>query len=436
MFIAPLYDTIVEEEIDELLNTFRTQFWLDEHHWYVRCDWNPIAGSRTFGYLYTLPYAFRLFTGIAKGLRRSKWTCPDDEKYCLFNRVHNLDCMESVNEQLNIHHAYFPNIHYLQISLPLPDNIWKIIPTFDHLTSLRISIHEKDSESDLQVLFDRAPRLYKLIVDNADKSELTGLPKLKSASVRHLQFDSSLYSSPYYFDDEECTKFAMSSLGQQCEVLQLFVESREKMLPSGAFVLVVIATVILDCNGAPTNCTITLQQYTTIQIGWTQQQVTQFLGSPGIIVLEVGTSGSPYQIISVQYSGQQSSTATASFLFMGGSLYTKSQAGMDTGVYTITSQQYQAIQPGWTRDQVTSLCGSPGSAISESGTGNTASVSVMYTVSGTPYAFASFTFTSGQITSMFEVGLDPPVSKMKNSRQFLCFHSMISSKDDLNQFIS
>ncbi|CAF3959620.1 unnamed protein product [Adineta steineri] len=74
MFIAPRYDTIIEEEIDELLNTFRTQFWLDERHWYVRCDWNPIAGSRTFGYLYTLSYAFRLFTGIAKGLRRSKWT--------------------------------------------------------------------------------------------------------------------------------------------------------------------------------------------------------------------------------------------------------------------------------------------------------------------------------------------------------------------------
>ncbi|CAF1158007.1 unnamed protein product [Adineta steineri] len=182
------------------------------------------------------------------------------------------------------------------------------------------------------------------------------------------------------------------------------------MLPSGAFVLVVIATVILHCNGAPTNCTITLQQYTTIQIGWTQQQVTQFLGSPGIIVLEVGTAGSPYQMIAVQYSGQQSSGATASFLFMGGSLYTKSQAGIDAGVYTITSQQYKTIQPGWTRDQVTNLCGSPGSAISESGTGNTASVSVMYTVSGTPYAFVSFTFTGGQITSMFEVGLSPPVN--------------------------
>ncbi|CAF4435810.1 unnamed protein product, partial [Rotaria sp. Silwood2] len=30
-----------EQRIDEILNTFRNQFWLDEHRWFVRCDWSP-----------------------------------------------------------------------------------------------------------------------------------------------------------------------------------------------------------------------------------------------------------------------------------------------------------------------------------------------------------------------------------------------------------
>ena len=27
-----------EQEIDKLLDSFRSQFWLEEHHWFVRCD--------------------------------------------------------------------------------------------------------------------------------------------------------------------------------------------------------------------------------------------------------------------------------------------------------------------------------------------------------------------------------------------------------------
>jgi hypothetical protein len=37
------------EEVDELINSFGSSFWIDEHKWFVRC-----FSSRTFINLYTL----------------------------------------------------------------------------------------------------------------------------------------------------------------------------------------------------------------------------------------------------------------------------------------------------------------------------------------------------------------------------------------------
>ncbi|CAF1067775.1 unnamed protein product [Adineta steineri] len=153
----------------------------------------------------------------------------------------------------------------------------------------------------------------------------------------------------------------------------------------------------------PASNKITLQQYKTIQSGWTQQQVAVLLGGPGTIVSQVGTPG-PYQLTTVQYSGLQSSTAIADFVFIGGSLSSKAQIGLDTGVYAITNEQYTAIQVGWTRDQVTSLVGSTGNAMSEGGTGSTAVVLLQYTVPQSAYGQATFIFISGKLSSKSKFG--------------------------------
>jgi hypothetical protein len=34
-------DTKKEEQIDQILDTFRSAFWLKKHQWFVRCHWNP-----------------------------------------------------------------------------------------------------------------------------------------------------------------------------------------------------------------------------------------------------------------------------------------------------------------------------------------------------------------------------------------------------------
>jgi hypothetical protein len=46
-----------EEEPDELQDSFQSAFWLQEHQWFVRCDWTSSSISN-FATLYTLPYAF------------------------------------------------------------------------------------------------------------------------------------------------------------------------------------------------------------------------------------------------------------------------------------------------------------------------------------------------------------------------------------------
>ncbi|CAF1237593.1 unnamed protein product [Didymodactylos carnosus] len=151
---------------------------------------------------------------------------------------------------------------------------------------------------------------------------------------------------------------------------------------------------------------ITLQQYSTIQIGWTQQKVTQLLGGTGNIVSQAGKTGSPFYTAIVQYTGAQSPNAIASFTFTGGALSAKIQLGLDTGIYTITQQQYTTIQIGWTRAQVTNLVGSSGNAVSEAGTGSANTIIVEYTGPGTGAikAVAAFGFDSGQLVSKSESG--------------------------------
>jgi hypothetical protein len=223
MLIHGLTNHNMDEQVDELLETFRTLFWLDEHHWYVRCDWDSDRIS-SYGNLYTVPYAFHLFGDT--DYRRSKWTCPDDKKYCSFDHVHSLIINRSIKQPFNIHSSCFSNIHDIKIRVPLPDKIWSIIPTFDHLTSLTVSIYEENDLFDLQLLLDKTTRLYTLSVEHQNASALRLISKLTSASIRQLVFLPSISPDQLFFDDADCAAFARSSLAHQCEVLEIYVRSQ------------------------------------------------------------------------------------------------------------------------------------------------------------------------------------------------------------------
>ena len=170
------------------------------------------------------------------------------------------------------------------------------------------------------------------------------------------------------------------------------------------FVFVLCATFVFHSNADSIVYSITLQQYTTIQIGWTQQQVEQLLGGSGSLISQSGTQGSSNEVTTIGYTGSQSSSSSATFDFQGGTLYSKSQSGLDTTVCLITLQQYNQLEIGWTRDQVTNLVGNPGIVTSESGTSNTTSINVQYQPAISSYGVVYLGFYGGKLTSKYESG--------------------------------
>jgi hypothetical protein len=54
-FFSKKHDQTNEEQVDEILDSFRSLFWLGEHHWIVQCNWSP---HNKTAYLYTLPFTF------------------------------------------------------------------------------------------------------------------------------------------------------------------------------------------------------------------------------------------------------------------------------------------------------------------------------------------------------------------------------------------
>ncbi|CAF1469266.1 unnamed protein product [Rotaria sp. Silwood1] len=76
----------VDEQVYELLNTYRTPFWLNKYGWFVRCDWNPGIGNF---YLYTLPYAFDYFDISDSTIWKS--TCLDEKNQYSYDAVHHLN---------------------------------------------------------------------------------------------------------------------------------------------------------------------------------------------------------------------------------------------------------------------------------------------------------------------------------------------------------
>ncbi len=108
-------DTKKEEQIDQILDTFRNGFWLEKHQWFVRCHWNPLDDTELIT-LYTLPYAFSTLHYSYRYCSQS--TCPNEEDYRLYNRVrsiyqYKISSIDSL-ENLNLFDSYFPNIRHLR----------------------------------------------------------------------------------------------------------------------------------------------------------------------------------------------------------------------------------------------------------------------------------------------------------------------------------
>jgi hypothetical protein len=160
-----------KKRVNKLLKSFQTRFWLEEHQWFVRCDWDRCQEDHCSNqiYLYTLPCTFNSYY-FHDSIIKTKSTCPDNNIYPSYNQVHILDYGIAPSENRVLPQFTFSNIHDLILSLPVDDNFWSIMPQFDHLKSLKMIPHDTDqydfdSQFQLQTILDRAPRLYSLGFD-------------------------------------------------------------------------------------------------------------------------------------------------------------------------------------------------------------------------------------------------------------------------------
>lgn len=216
----------IDRQVDDLLNTFRTAFWIVEHQWFVRCDWDRNNVFRN-GILYTLPYAFDdcfYFDAMS-----SKSTCLKTTDYWSYDRVQMLSHGNPENDfgkELILFSARFGRIRRLKISCPFDENFWSCLSSFSQLTSINVTLLQTDvAYVQLQKILHRAWKLYSLKV-----SYSTDLPikffAMTSPSIRRMNFLENSQMDIRYFTDRQCLLLVHSPLILQCEVLLIALKNR------------------------------------------------------------------------------------------------------------------------------------------------------------------------------------------------------------------
>lgn len=109
-----LDDNNNEQQINKILNLFQSQFWLDKHQWFIRCDWNPNNGTV---FLYSLPYAFDNF--FCQYPILSKSTCPHIQQQYSYNNVHRLTYKANLSECWTLSDYQFMKIRELSVYFPI-----------------------------------------------------------------------------------------------------------------------------------------------------------------------------------------------------------------------------------------------------------------------------------------------------------------------------
>lgn len=212
-----------DDNVDNLLDSFRTSFWLKKHQWFVGCQWYPHDTMKRVN-IYTLPYAFSsLFYNSGYSF---KSTYTDENNYYLYDSVRNFIYFseKKLPDDFRFH---FRNISELHIKNAYDPNILSWFSSLNQLTSLHVAIPKGHDYPHLQVLLDRAPNLY--LLDLEITCELKNeFFQLISSSVRRLDL-LGLNLNPC-FTTKDCMNLISSPLGHQCEVLSIDVDKRKNVL--------------------------------------------------------------------------------------------------------------------------------------------------------------------------------------------------------------
>ena len=227
-----------EEKLNEIIDSYRTRFWINEHQWFVRCHWYTLDETRdllNFIDVFTVPYGFDSFWEDNVCLL-AKSTVQYDNRYLQCPRITTLNYGSSSFTDPIRSCLRFNNIEHLSLSLPFNEQFFFIISKFVRLRSLFVYTGTNKNLSNiqfqLQLILDQAPRLYSL--EFSTWSRANSEPPFKglhSVSVRRLDLIRFNFNDQvYHFDEKECIELSRSPLGIQCEILIITVRNRGNIL--------------------------------------------------------------------------------------------------------------------------------------------------------------------------------------------------------------
>lgn len=216
-------------EVEQILDTFRSSFWLEKHRWYVRCDWDPenIFHDALF---YTLPYTFDdcfYFDSI-----RSRSTCPNQSDHWTYSAVKHLSHEFPENDQAKdsiLLSTRFPKLESLKISFTFDQLFWSCLSSLEYLTSLHITcLHTDVAYDQLQEFLHRAKFLTSIVISHPHNLDLRFF-SLTSSSLRRLNLISESRNDIRYFHPMECKLIAHSPLLRSCQVITMGIRSRRTL---------------------------------------------------------------------------------------------------------------------------------------------------------------------------------------------------------------
>jgi hypothetical protein len=208
--------TNFEQTINQLFDSFRSPFWLEERQWYVRCHWIP-GDDSCYIKFYTIPYAFSSLYFINQTLCQS--TDRDTDDNWSYKKVKNLSYDVSHQSRDSVQpQARFPNVRHLEVFRSLDDAFWMSISELNKLQSLEIS--SRLPLDSVQSLLDQTPKLHSLILYDY-------MRKLNNTSIRRLD----LLSKCDCLNNKQCEELSRSSLITRCEVLLIKIANAMCLSP-------------------------------------------------------------------------------------------------------------------------------------------------------------------------------------------------------------
>ncbi|CAF4106983.1 unnamed protein product [Rotaria sordida] len=212
----------IVQQVEEIFNTYRTPFCLNEHHWYVQCDCNQNNRDENI-HLYTIPYCSNRLTHLYRSIRRLDLMHSSDWGY-----LENIELSLLANSPLG------RQCEVLLIKVSVRENIFDLINTMPNLRALTCSIIS-----------------LRQVKSNDDEASSSNMIKYDLLWLQnYLSFTSSIHLKPL-FKLSQSNEYSI-----KLSYLQLVKErqssNKNKLVPYNSIVGVASSNVIAYSNGNDT----------------------------------------------------------------------------------------------------------------------------------------------------------------------------------------